>query len=240
MRYGGSAYTLYIVGAHSDRLSRESELAVAARPGASARPATVSAAATIGRVASTSDVESSLRRSYPGLIDLLVRRVGDPHLAQDLLHDAIVTTLGKLQDGAPVPPDVLAGYVFRTALNHLRNHRRHERLAVADGEAAEALAADPEAGPAEESQREGMRALVRQVLQGLSSRRDRELLVRYYLDEEDKLDLCESMALTGAQFDRVIYRARDRMRELLGRSGFRHWDLVMLALLLARGATDML
>lgn len=237
MRCDGSAYTLDVVGAHSDRLSRESELAVSARPGASECGANVSAAATIGR---TSDVESSLHRSYPGLIDLLVRRVGDPHLAQDLLHDAIVTTLGKLQDGAPVPPDVLAGYVFRTALNHLRNHRRHERLAVADGEAAEALAADPEAGPAEESQREGMRALVRQVLQGLSSRRDRELLVRYYLDEEDKLELCESMALTGAQFDRVIYRARDRMRALLGRSGFRHWDLVVLALLLARGAVDTL
>jgi len=48
------------------------------------------------------------------------------------------------------------------------------------------------------------------------------------------------MALTGAQFDRVIYRARDRMRALLGRSGFRHWDLVVLALLLARGAADTL
>lgn len=197
MRSDGSAYTLHVVGAHSDRLSHESELAADARRGPSARASTVSAAATIGHVASTIDVESSLRRSYPGLIDLLVRRVGDPHLAHDLLHDAIVTTLGKLQDGAPVPPDVLAGYVFRTALNHLRNHRRHERMAIADGEAAEALAADPEAGPVEESQREGTRALVRQVLQDLSNRRDRELLVRYYLDEEDKLHLCESMALTG-------------------------------------------
>jgi RNA polymerase sigma-70 factor (ECF subfamily) len=216
------------VGAHSDRLPLESELAARPRTGAVPRAHRSEASA----------VEQALRRSYPGLVSLLARRVGDPQLAQDLLHDAIVTTLGKIAGGAPVPPDVLAGYVFRTALNHHRNHRRHERLAGADGEAAESLPADPAGGPVEQSQRDGMRELVRRVVQDLSSSRDRELLVRFYLDEEDKPQLCESMALTGAQFDRVIGRARERLRALLGRSGFHHWDLVVFALLLLRGASE--
>ncbi|MCU0760523.1 MAG: sigma-70 family RNA polymerase sigma factor [Steroidobacteraceae bacterium] len=220
------------MGAHSDRLPLERELAAASRPGggpsARGRGAPHDAAAS---------VEQALHRSYPGLASLLARRIGDRQLAQDLLHDAIVTTLDKLADGAPLPPDVLAGFVFRTALNHLRNHRRHERLVGADGEAAEALAADPSTGPVEQSQRDGMRELVRRVVEGLSSSRDRELLVRYYLHEEDKLQLCESMALSASQFDRVICRARERLRALLARSGFQHWDLVVVALLLLHGAS---
>jgi len=83
-----------------------------------------------------------------------------------------------------------------------------------------------------------MRALVRRLLQDLGSSRDREILVRYYLDEEDKLHLCESLALTGPQFDRVIYRARDRFRMLLERAGFRRWDLLCFALLLFKMIPD--
>jgi RNA polymerase sigma-70 factor (ECF subfamily) len=211
---------------------QERELAVAARSPAAPSPRAPS------RQADPAALARALREGYPGLASLLVRRVGDPQLAQDLLQDAILTTLARLEGGAAVPPDVLAGYVFRTALNHLRNHRRHARLHAEDGAAIEALV-DPDAGPLEQTQRASLRELVRRVLQDLSSSRDRELLVRYYLDEEDKLQLCESMALTGPQFDRVIFRARDRLKALIGRAGLQRWDLFVLTLLLFKGVAEV-
>lgn len=176
-------------------------------------------------------LERALRHDYPGLVALLVRRIGDPQLAHDVLHDAIVTAMDKLEAGRAVPPDVLAGFVFRTAMNHLRNHRRHRRLHREEDEPVDSLSDEASAGPAEESQRDRTRELVRRVLQGLASHRDREMLVRFYLDEEDKTQICESLALTGPQFDRVIYRARDRLRTLIERSGCSRWDLLGLALL---------
>ena len=57
------------------------------------------------------------------------------------------------------------------------------------------------------------------------------MLVRFYLDEEDKSQICESLSLTGAQFDRVIFRARDRLRVLVERTGCSRWDLLGLVLL---------
>jgi RNA polymerase sigma-70 factor (ECF subfamily) len=212
------------VSAHSDRLLLEKELDVTVVP---AR-ATAAPKAARGDAAA---LTRALHHDYPGLVSLLVRRVGDPQLAHDVLHDAIVTALDKLQSGAAVPPDVLAGFVFRTAMNHLRNHRRHQRVQGEDGTPPESLVDETRGGPAEQAEQSGMRELVRRVLQHLSSHRDREMLVRFYLDEEDKMQICESFALTGAQFDRVIYRARDRLRALLERSGCSRMDLLGLALL---------
>lgn len=212
------------MGAHSDRLLLEKELVLAAG---------VTKAAPLPTVAASDPtaIERALHQDYPGLVALLVRRIGDRQLAHDVLHDAIVTALDKLEAGTAVPPDVLAGFVFRTAMNHLRNLRRHQRLQREDAGPVDSLLDERSAGPAEESQQDRTRELVRRVLQGLSSHRDREMLVRFYLDEEDKMQICESLALTGPQFDRVIYRARDRLRTLIERTGCSRWDLLGLALL---------
>jgi RNA polymerase sigma-70 factor, ECF subfamily len=219
------------VGAHSDRLLLEKELVIAAG-------ATRAAPLPKLKPDDPAAIERALHHDYPGLVALLVRRVGDRQLAHDVLHDALITALDKLAAGTAVPPDVLAGFVFRTAMNHLRNHHRHQRLQREDGESVDSLRDDNAAGPAEETQRAGTRELVRRVLQGLSSHRDREMLVRFYLDEEDKTQICESLALTGPQFDRVIYRARDRLRTLIERTGCSRWDLLGLALLLIMAVSE--
>jgi RNA polymerase sigma-70 factor (ECF subfamily) len=184
---------------------------------------------------SIASVHATLLRDYPALVDVLRRRAGD-ELARDLLQDAIVTTLAKLSEGVPMPPDVLAGYVFRTAMNHLRNHRRRERSCVAD-EAAVSSAVDDGVSPADASQRETTRRLVRRVLASLDSPRDREVLVRFYLDEQDKEQVCEALGLSGVHFDRVISRARERMKRGLERIGLRPWDLVAVVIVVAACAS---
>jgi RNA polymerase sigma-70 factor (ECF subfamily) len=58
---------------------------------------------------------------------------------------------------------------------------------------------------------------VRQVLQELPNPRDRALLVRFYLRDEPKADICRDLGLTEEHFNRVIFRARERLRALLER-----------------------
>ena len=167
---------------------------------------------------------SALIRGYPGLTALLHRHAGDPQLAEDLLQDAILTTLTKLDVGTLSPTDEIAGYVFRTALNHLRNHRRRERLRIGDNAAVEDLATDT-ASPEDQSQRDANTRAVLRVLHGLGSLRDREVLVRFYLDEESKQDICAALGLDELGFNRVIFRARERLRRLLENIGMGRADL---------------
>jgi RNA polymerase sigma-70 factor (ECF subfamily) len=182
-----------------------------------------------GRAPSSAQVHATLAREYPGLTGMLVRRLGDRQLALDLLQEAVATTLHRLQAGASVPSDVLAGYVFRTAMNHLRNHRRRERTLVQDPDALDGCA-DDAASPLEASQRDATRRLVRRVLAGLPSARDREVLVRFYLDEEDREQVCAALGLSALQFNQVIFRARERMRRGLERVGLRPLDILAVVL----------
>ncbi|MFP5285501.1 MAG: hypothetical protein ACLGI9_07170, partial [Thermoanaerobaculia bacterium] len=63
-------------------------------------------------------------------------------------------------------------------------------------------------------------ATVRRVLHELNNARDRELLLRFYIAEEDKDRISADYGLTGLQFNRVLHRARQRYRELfLERTG---------------------
>jgi RNA polymerase sigma-70 factor (ECF subfamily) len=168
-----------------------------------------------------------LLHKYPGLVRVLTRRLGQPELALDVLQDAIVTTLAKLDDGVAVSPDVMAAYVFRTAMNHARNHRRNARGAAVAGdrEAIEALP-DPRPAAADEVQGAANRALVRRVLGSLQTPRDREVLVRFYLDEQDKEEICRELQLSSLQFNQVISRARERARRCLERLGVSARDVV--------------
>jgi DNA-directed RNA polymerase specialized sigma24 family protein len=58
-------------------------------------------------------------------------------------------------------------------------------------------------------------ALVRQAIQDLGNDRDRQILLRFYIAEEDKDRIAADYGLTSLQFNRVLHRARQRYRELL-------------------------
>jgi RNA polymerase sigma-70 factor (ECF subfamily) len=142
-----------------------------------------------------------------------------------------VTALNKLRTGEIEHRSQLDGYVYRVALNHFRNFRRKDKSSVSDPDSAgllEDVAA--EARPALVIQTEQWAGLVRRLLRELSSPRDREVLVRFYLKEEERGTLCRSLGLTDLQFNRVIFRARERFRELLEDKGFGKSDLLSVAL----------
>src|SRR5262249_28050235 len=82
-------------------------------------------------------------------------------------------------------------------------------------------------------QTEQWAGVVRRLLRELSSPRDREVLVRFYLKEEERGTLCRSLGLTDLQFNRVIFRARERFRELLQNKGFGKSDLLSVVLSLS-------
>jgi hypothetical protein len=43
--------------------------------------------------------------------------------------------------------------------------------------------------------------------------------MRYYLREEPKASVCRDMALSGLQFNQVLWRARQRFGAILRRNG---------------------
>jgi len=174
---------------------------------------------------------AAVYRDYPGLRALIMRRVRDPQLAADILQDAAVTTLEKLRAGQIAEPSNIGGYLYRVALNHLRNHRRKDRGPLSSSEELDSLPErDNEPATADIDRARWARA-TRLMLRELPTARDRDLLVRFYLNDETKEDICASLGLSDEHFNRVIFRARNRFRELLERRGYGKLDLLSLAIL---------
>jgi RNA polymerase sigma-70 factor (ECF subfamily) len=172
---------------------------------------------------------AAVYRDFPGLRALILRRVRDPELAADILQDAAVTTLEKLRRGEIARPQNLGGYLYRVALNHLRNHRRKDRSALSSPEALDQLPASDNDPHCENVGTPQWATAVRRMLEELPAARDRELLVRFYLDDEDRERICRDLRLSEEHFNRVIFRARNRFRELIEHRGFRKADLLTLA-----------
>jgi RNA polymerase sigma-70 factor, ECF subfamily len=171
------------------------------------------------------DIEALIGRDYIGLRTLIVRRTGDPHVAADLLNDAICTALEKYRAGEIDKPSRICGYVFQVAMNHLRNHRR----AIAerpdrrvDAKVFESLSDDDEEEFDEDNR---ITDQVIKIIRSMPSERDRRILVRFYLDEEDKDGICRELKLTPAQFASVLHRARLRLKDLLELHGINRSDL---------------
>ena len=49
-------------------------------------------------------------------------------------------------------------------------------------------------------------------------KRDREILRRFYVEEEDKDSICKDLKIDGTHFNRVLFRAKARFREAILRS----------------------
>ena len=213
------------------------------RPGAAYTPAmsahdgilqSVTLPAEAGPAERATDPTSHLAavyRDFPGLRALILRRVRDPETAADILQDAAVTTLEKLRSGEIAHVENVGGFLYRVALNHLRNYRRKDRSGVSSSDELESLA-HPDSDPEWQSVGHPEWATAaRRMLSEMPTSRDRDLLVRFYLNDEDKESICDELGLTDEHFNRVIFRARNRFRALLERRGFARSDFLAVAML---------
>jgi RNA polymerase sigma-70 factor (ECF subfamily) len=164
--------------------------------------------------------EELVRRYQRGLVYLLKRRTRDPQLALDLAQETFRIALEKLRRSPIEQVERLAAYLRGTALNLASaDGRKHARRGTtADSDAVDA-AADAAAGPFDHVSTEQAQRLVRKLLEELPVPRDREILVRTYLNDEDKSSICDGLGIDSAHYNRVLYRAKQRFRELLTSAG---------------------
>jgi len=169
---------------------------------------------------------------------LILRRVRDPEVAADILQDAAVTTLEKLRDGQISEPAKVGGFLYRVALNHVRNYQRKDRSSVSSSDGLESLPSPTDDAEWERGGRRDWARIAQRVLADLPTARDRELLVRFYLRDEDKDAICADLGLSEEHFHRVIFRARQRLRALLEAKGLAKADFLTIgALALALAAS---
>ncbi len=163
--------------------------------------------------------EELIARFGEGLTFLLRRWTRGHSDAEDLYQETFRLALEKIRRGEVRDPERLAGFLRSLARNLSIEHYRKAARRGAREEEIETAAdtANPDTGQLGQLLRKEKVTLVRRLLEELGSDRDRQILFRFYIAEEDKESIRTDLGLTAPEFNLVLFRARRRYRDLYER-----------------------
>lgn len=150
------------------------------------------------------------------ILMLLERHTSGRPEAQDLYQDTFRMALDKLRRGELREPERLAGFLASLARNLAIEFYRGvaRRRTEADGDTLERVAS-PRSSQLGEMLDAEKKRVVLQLLGELRVERDREILFRFYLAEEDKEIIARDFGIDSLQFNRILHRARQRYKEIV-------------------------
>lgn len=151
-----------------------------------------------------------------GLMAILRWRTSDIQKAEDAHQEAFRIVLQRLRDKGIDDPAKLSRFLHRTAINVLiaetRKESRHKT--TVDTSLVQNFE-DSSPGQLAQLLRDESATAIRNAIQDLATERDREILYRFYILQQEKPNICQAMVLSTEHFDRVISRARKRFRQVL-------------------------
>ena len=159
------------------------------------------------------EAEEELFNRYRRGISVILRQQGEsPDVADDLFQETITITLQKIRDEKVREPDSLSAFICRVAKNLAIAYFRKESPMFSATDISESICSQPD--QYDQLLRKEEAAIVHRVIGELKVDRDRQILLRYYLGEEDRESICADLALNSLHFNRVLYRALQRFKEL--------------------------
>jgi RNA polymerase sigma-70 factor, ECF subfamily len=188
------------------------------------------------RSGKTDGMEELYQLFSRGIRFYLCRQLG-PQELDDKVHDTFVVVVQAIRRGELREPQRLMGFVRTIVRRQVAAHIDrvvHDRREQAEFDSTVRVV-DPRGNPEEAAIFRQRIGLIRQVL-GELSERDREILTRFYIDEQSQDQICSEMGLTETQFRLLKSRAKARFGEL-GKKKLVHKSLHQVFLRTSRGVS---
>jgi RNA polymerase sigma-70 factor (ECF subfamily) len=144
----------------------------------------------------------------------IIRRLaGNTSMVEDFSQDTFLTVIRKIRKGDLRQAESLGSFVAAVARNHTIEQMRLIRRRAGEDLGHADQVPDTSPDPLKKLQRSAQIAELRGAIKELIPRY-RELLLRFYINEEPKDDICADLGLTSEQFDGVLHRARKRCKAI--------------------------
>lgn len=140
----------------------------------------------------------------------------DRSAVEDLYQETFCVVLQKIRRGEVREPERLSGFIVSVARNLMIDYfRRTSRKRAREEDADTASVRSPEPSQLDRLLQDQRKVLAHRVLASMPSHRDRTVLSRFYIADDDKDRICEDLGLSSHHFNQVLCRARERFRKLL-------------------------
>lgn len=144
---------------------------------------------------------------------LIVRQLGI-QVADDKLHDTFLIIVDAIQRGVVREPERLLGFVRTVVHRQVAGHIREQSLArreQQDVDTVRTLATRERSPEAATILRE--RVAIMQTVMAALSTKERDVLMRFYTQEQTQEQICREMKLTETQFRLLKSRAKAKFAE---------------------------
>jgi RNA polymerase sigma-70 factor (ECF subfamily) len=156
-----------------------------------------------------------VRRYEHGVAVIIDQIVRSPSVTEDVSQETFRIVLEKLRHGDLRQPESLSGFVCGVARNSAIDYiRRSKRSSSREEIGGAEYIPDPAPSQLDQIVTQEKAEVVRQIILELKFERDRDVLFRYHIAEQDKDRICFDLGLTRTQFNNVISRALARFKEL--------------------------
>jgi RNA polymerase sigma factor (sigma-70 family) len=166
------------------------------------------------RLGEQTAVEELYRVFSRGIRYYLCRQLG-PQDLDDRVHDCFLVVIHAIRKGDLREPERLMGFVRTIVRRQIAGfiegmvETRRKQVDIEFGNIIPDEKLNPE-NSAISKQRESLAASVLKTI----SKRDREILTRFYLQEQSQEQICEEMSLTDTQFRLLKSRAKAKFGEM--------------------------
>src|SRR5262245_58248888 len=158
--------------------------------------------------------EKELVQRYSRGMSIIIRHwVKNVADVEDLCQDTFRKALEKIRRGEVREPEKLSGFICGLARNLAIAHlRQRPQWGLGNTDAPPLI--DHEPNPYDKLLKKERADIVRQVINEMRLDRDRQILYRFIITDEDKEKICADLDLTSIQFNRVLSRALIRFKDL--------------------------
>lgn len=151
---------------------------------------------------------------------LLRRMTEESDAVEDVLQTTLAKVIVRLREEGIDDPSRLGGFIYGVARNTmLTSHRERRRFQDQVDQDVLDLLKDGAPGPEEVTSVSETTQIVRRLLAEFRSTRGHEkyaeVLIRFYVQQQDRQEICEALDLTPKGFRNALHRAKARLKELV-------------------------
>ncbi len=155
-----------------------------------------------------------VQRYHEGLMCVLFHYSNNPDQVEDIAQETWRLIVEKLRSNQLKDKERLAGFIVSIGKNQFKMQFRKNKNKEFIDEADVELPANKMTEPFKALERRKTLDTIKGVIGKLTKSRDREILTRFYLDQDNKDTLRQEYDLSELHFNRVLFRARQRFKQL--------------------------